>query len=126
MDTMMVSAALSGRRIRRSFSEELKRGMVAECAELGASVSAVARKHDVKANLLFSWCRQFSPQPPRPSALGLIPITMAEETPRATSAPVEGCGSMEIALPNGTRVRVDATVDEQALRRVFIALKAAR
>lgn len=45
MDTMMVRAALSGRRRRRSFSEELKRRMVGECAESGASVSAVARKH---------------------------------------------------------------------------------
>jgi hypothetical protein len=63
MDTIMVSAAHSGRRRRRSFSEELKRRMVAECAEPGASVSAVARKHDVNANLLFGWCRQFGSCP---------------------------------------------------------------
>jgi transposase len=126
MDTIIVSAVLSGRRRRRSFSEELKRRMVGECAEPGASVSAVARKHDVNANLLFSWCRQFAPQPPPPSALELVPVRIAEAAECRAASPTERGGSMEIALPNGTRVRVDATVDERAPRRVLIALKAAR
>jgi len=104
----------------------LKQRMVAECAEAGASVSAVARKHDVNANLLFSWCRQFAPQAPRPSALDLIPVHSAEAAECHAASPTERGGSMEITLPNGTRVRVDATVDEQALHRVLIALKAAR
>ncbi len=126
MDTITMSAALSGRRRRRSFSEELKQRMVAECAEPGASVSAVAHKHDVNANLLFSWCRQFAPQAPRPSALDLIPVHIAEAAKCRASSPKERGGSMEIALGNGARVRVDASVDEQALHRVLIALKAAR
>jgi transposase len=126
MDIMMVSTALSGRRRRRSFGEDLKRRMVAECAEAGASVSAVARRHDVNANLLFSWCRQFAPQPPPPSGFDLIPVRIAEAAEGRASSPTERGGSMEIALANGARVRVDASVDEQALRRVLIALKAAR
>ncbi len=62
MDTIVVSGEVGGRRRRRSHSEELKRRMVAECAEPGASVSLVAPKYDVNANLLFSWRRQFAPQ----------------------------------------------------------------
>jgi transposase len=97
--------------------------MVAECAEPGASVSLVARKYDVNANLLFSWRRQFAPQ--TPPALDLIPIgVMAEATP-ATPAPAARDGAMEITLSNGARVRVDASVDERALRRVLAAMKAA-
>ena len=126
MDTIMVSTALSSRRRRRSFSEDLKRRMVAECAEAGASVSAVARTHDVNANLLFSWCRQFAPQPPPPPALDLVPVRVSAAAKCRAASPTERGGSMEIALANGARVRVDATVDEPALRRVLTALKAVR
>ena len=35
-----------------------------------------------------------------------------------------GAGLMEVELPGGARVRVDAQVDELALRRVLVALKA--
>ena len=100
--------------------------MVAECAEPGASVAAVARMHDVNANLLFGWCRQFAPQPPPAPALDLIPVHIAEATECRAASLTERGGSMEIALLNGTRVRVDATVDEHALRRVLIALQAVR
>ena len=37
---------------RREWPEELKRQMVAETLEPGASVSIVARRHDVNANQL--------------------------------------------------------------------------
>jgi len=37
---------------------------------------------------------------------------------------VEGkTGSIEIALPNGTRISIDAFVNEQALSRVLRAMK---
>jgi transposase len=125
MDTVVVSGEIVGRRRRRSYSEELKRRMVAECAEPGASVSLVARKYDVNANLLFSWRRQFALRTPPPPALDLIPIGVVEEAPRAAPAAAERGGTMEIVLPNGARVRVDASVDERALRRVLVAVKAA-
>jgi hypothetical protein len=32
-------------------------------------------------------------------------------------------GRIEIDLPDGTRLRVDAAVDDQALRRVLVVLK---
>ncbi len=126
MDTVIEIGSVAGRRRRRSYSEELKRRLVAACAEPGASVSLVARKHDMNANLLFSWCRQFAPQTPPPPALDLISIRVADSAEGRTSSPTERGGSMEIVLPNGARVRVDASVDEQALRRVLGALKAAR
>ena len=39
--------------------------------------------------------------------------------------PLEPAGQIEIELPGGARVRVDAQVSEPALRRVLSALKAA-
>jgi transposase-like protein len=43
---------------RRQYSEALKCQMVAETQAPGASVSIVARRHDVNSNQLFRWRRQ--------------------------------------------------------------------
>ena len=47
-----------GRRGRRRWTSEQKRGIVEETRAPGASVSVVARRHDLNANLLFKWKRQ--------------------------------------------------------------------
>ena len=50
--------AVSGRaKSRRLWSREEKLRIVAESLEPGASVSRVARRHDVNANLVFTWRR---------------------------------------------------------------------
>lgn len=43
------------RRSRRQFSADFKRRVVAETYAAGTSVSVVARRHDINANLLFRW-----------------------------------------------------------------------
>lgn len=43
------------RRARRQFSADFKRQVVAETHTPGTSVSVVARRHDINANLLFRW-----------------------------------------------------------------------
>src|SRR5947207_9070248 len=43
---------------RRQYSEALKRQMLAETQAPGASVSIVARRHDVNSSQLFRWRRQ--------------------------------------------------------------------
>ena len=43
------------RRARRQFSADFKRRIVAETYSAGTSVSVVARRHDINANLLFRW-----------------------------------------------------------------------
>src|SRR5437763_15564072 len=47
---------------RRQYSEASKRQMVAETQLPGASVSTVARRHDVNRNRLFEWRRQLLPK----------------------------------------------------------------
>ena len=51
-------------RKRRQWPEVLKRRMVAETLEPGASVSIVARRHDVNANQLFKWRREMTSEQP--------------------------------------------------------------
>ena len=52
---------------------------------------------------------------------------MASDPPRlpgpAGTAPTTPSGLIEIVLPGGATVRVDAQVDDQALRRVFAVLR---
>jgi len=43
------------RRARRQFSADFKRRVVAETYAADTSVSVVARRHDINANLLFRW-----------------------------------------------------------------------
>jgi transposase len=133
------------RRHRRIWTTAEKRHLVAETLEPGASVSQVARRHDINANLLFTWRRQARsgvlddalPSAAGPEGLRLIPIEVAaagEALPvrQLSCAPMQRAqparpaddqaGSIEIVLPSGVRVRVDALVDEPALRRVLAAI----
>lgn len=44
---------------RRRYSKAMKRQIVEECLMGRESASRVARRHDVNANLLFKWRRQY-------------------------------------------------------------------
>jgi transposase len=109
-------------RQRRSYTVEEKRRLVAESYELGASASLVARRHDINANLLFTWRRQMRALTSAAPPLELIPIEIVGAPP---AAEVEQHGMIEIVLVSGVRVRIDAGVSEAALKRVLLAVKAA-
>ena len=53
---------------RRRHAAELKARVLAACDEPGASVAAIARTHDLNANLVHKWRRGVAP-PARPLAL---------------------------------------------------------
>lgn len=112
--------------------------MVAECEAPGSSVSVVARRHDVNANQLFTWRRQFrEPVEAGEDQTTFVPAVIAAEDgivdreisgPRAEEAGAEcrsarcGAGRMEIVLSSGHRVIVDREVSAKALARVLGAL----
>lgn len=52
--------------------------------------------------------------------------TSAASTRGAGFGVAERAGVMEIDLPDGVRVRVDGSVDEQALRRLLSAVRGLR
>lgn len=60
--------AATGRR-RRSWSLDEKRRIVDESLEDGASLAEVARRHDLNANQLFTWRRQFGVEADEPRDL---------------------------------------------------------
>jgi transposase len=117
---------------RRRWPEALKRELVAATLEPGASVSIVARRHDVNANMLFKWRRRFAAAAP-PSPAGLVPVAIVPEAPVIPGAMVEPrpaadkpvTGSIEIALSGGVRVRIKGTVDPVAVTAAVTAAVAA-
>ena len=70
---------------RRSWPEALKRQIVAETEEAGASVSVVARRHDVNANQVFKWRRELLPNEQREEDSGLLPVEIVP-APLSTAA----------------------------------------
>ena len=98
---------------------------MAETLEPGASVSVVARRHDVNANMLFTWRRAAGlvGSNVADSAVTFIPATIAvEPTTASPPAPSRPTGRIEIVLAGGDRVIVGADVDAAALARVVKVL----
>jgi hypothetical protein len=58
--------------------QALKRQMVAETQVPGASVSIVARRHDVNSNQLFRWRRQLLPKAAVESG-AMVPVAIAPD-----------------------------------------------
>ncbi len=113
------------RRRRRVWSAEEKQRIVAETFAPGASVSLVARRHDLNANMLFTWRRQAGAAEPGATDGGVtfVPATItAAPTPAMPPVPSAPDSRMEIALANGDRVIVGPDVDAAALARVVKVL----
>ena len=111
------------RRKRRSWSVEEKRRIVDESLEIGASIAAVARRHDLNANQLFTWRRQLSAEPLERNGLAaILPVTIAPDA-AAEDSPSGSTGQMEIVLAGGDRIIVWADVETSALIRVVKALE---
>ena len=110
-----------GRR-RRSWSLDEKRRIVDESREDGASLAEVARRHDLNANQLFTWRRQFGVEAAEPKDLApILPVTIALETATEESGPGSS-GQIEIVLAEGDRILVWSDVETAALTRVLKAL----
>lgn len=122
---------------RRIWTPEQKRDIVLESLELGGSPIAVARRYGIGTGLLYTWRRQMvegrlqALLPVRPSFMPVAALpdgqVVAAEPPMPQAAPSAAMPgdtptSIEIVLPDGVTVRVGATVDEAALRRVLAAL----
>src|SRR5205814_8867177 len=105
---------------RRQYSEALKRQMVAETQATGASVSIVARRHDVNSNQLFRWRRQLLPKAVVESG-AMVPVEIAPDDGRPRRPDREGV--IEITFGCGARVRLRGEVSAQTVRQVIERLR---
>ena len=137
IDTAVLAreVTLSPKRRRRSYSREEKLRIVQETLKSGASASVVARRHDVNANLVFTWRRQHqegslvsvSRTPRKPRLLPVIVQPEAEHGPRKSDLAqrevlATSTGRIEIEFPGGGRLRTDGMVNADTLRAAIQAL----
>ena len=126
---------------RRSWTADQKRQIVAESLGPDLTATEVARKYRISSGQLYTWRQQLVSLPASvvtraptqqfaavelamvaSPALPSPPLSQAP-TPTASPSPVHADGLIEIVLPSGVSVRVDAQVDGRALRRVLGALE---
>jgi len=121
---------------RRRWGREDKLGIVRESLAPNAVVTEVARRHEISTGLLYTWRKQalagllggFMPVRIVANAevSALSAIEEAKDRTGEETKPAVGRsrGLVEVVWPNGIVVRVDADVDERALRCVLAALEA--
>src|SRR5262249_43366871 len=123
---------------RRSWTLEQKRAIVAESLGPELTPSEVARKYAISSGLLYSWRQQVlggqarvvagsAPSFARVELAPVLSLAGGESAAAGDPGPLPATrsgqdGLIEIVLPNGVLVRVDAAVDGRALRRVLGAL----
>jgi transposase-like protein len=118
---------INGREGRRRWGVEEKLRIIAETHESGATVGAVAVRHDVYPSLLRAWRRQVRDgHLVAAHALHFVPVRLTDPPSPATAPPVNNQpagDTIEIVLPDGSCVRVGSGVNLTALRRVVAALR---
>ena len=116
----LVDTKRNGDRAKRQWPEALKREIVAETLEPGASVSIVARRHDVNANQLFKWRREMAPEylPAAAESVTMLPVEIVPE-PSEPQPRARRSGTIEITFACGARVCVRGEVSPETLRRVI-------
>ena len=109
---------IQGSARRRYFSPEVKARIVEESMDPAVSVSAVARRHGLNPNQLFTWRRRLRER------IAARQAGTATETASDTDVPTASASSGTIEVETAdARIRVDASVDEAALARVVSALR---
>ncbi|MGF7137615.1 transposase [Paraburkholderia sp. EB58] len=129
MDTVTEFSEVKVARKYRRRSVDEKRQIVEETLSSGRSVAEIARSHELNANQLFDWRKQYLD-----GRLGvnghecaLLPVTVndasdsgvAEPAASTPSAPVSG--KIRIQLPRG-EIDVEGSVDPDTLRVVIQCL----
>jgi transposase len=128
---------ITGVERRRSWRAEEKLRILAELTQPGVKFSEVARRHDVSRGLLWQWRDaqrrgRLVAETPGFLPLQIVPEMAAPALPGGSgSRPCAGPPTVEdeaherieIVLPDGTAVRVAASISAASLRRVLAALR---
>src|SRR3954452_22745109 len=122
---------------RRKWSIEEKAALIAEVEAEGGAVKLVAQRHRISESLLYNWraaWKAAAAAAGSSAAVAFVPLGVVGEADSAAPALLAPpssprrearAGAIEIALPDGSRVSVDAFVNEKALSRVLRAMRGA-
>jgi transposase len=128
---------ITGRERRRRWSIAEKLRLVAESEAPGASVTAVAMRHDVYPGLLFAWRQVREGRLSAEAMAEFVPVRLvdapdqpgsglpeAADPDGARSAPLPSRPApIEVVLPDGCQVRVGQDARPALLRAVLGALR---
>jgi len=126
MDTAIKQGTRKG---RPNYSMDFKRRLaVAACAP-NVSVSKLALAHEVNANRVFKWRRQYragqlgAGAEPSFLPVAVTPLPKCKTAPASAEAPAPACtGVIEIVIADAI-VRVQGAVDAKLLRVVLQSLR---
>ncbi len=123
---------MEGEPKRRFRSKQERRAIVEETLQPGASVSRVARVHDVNANQVFYWRRLYREgwfDYPATRAGAMLPVCIAAESSesgiaqRSASRQTQSKPAGTIEIVWGTlRVRIEGAADPSSIRAVMDSL----
>jgi len=116
---------MAEKRKKRYWSVEEKRTIAAQCGIPGVSVSQVARRYNVNANLVFKWLRD-----PRfntaPAAPGFLPVAVAAGADliiqEPATAPAGPDGQIVIFVAGGHRLEISGNFDGHAMAQLLKGL----
>ncbi len=109
------------------WSEEFKRRVVAEAAASDQSASAIARRHGLNPNLVFSWRKKFGAETHQGTTgkeVCLLPVKIEaafEDTPVDSSRAASDY--LEIDLPCGAKLRCSSGLDPELLGQALSELR---
>ena len=112
---------------RRFWDDDEKVRIVAQTRLAGVSVSQVARRYDVNANLVFAWRRdpRFNPTLVEDSTVSFLPVEVVAAPAVIDPPALEPKGlaaKIEISLPSGHHIIVSGAYDPDALCRLVRGL----
>ena len=126
---------------RRRWSLEQKREVVAESLGPGLTPTEVARKYAISSGQLYTWRRELlsvqtsivtratprfaevETETPPPQHVANQPTPTEAHLPCTFASPPRPDGLIELVLPSGVIVRMDAHINGRALRRILSALE---
>ena len=117
--TLRVDLIPRGERRRRWTAEQKQTQSLAP----GASPTDIARLHGISTGQLYTWRHALRAAQPDAAFGRFARVEVAPQPVAPVDIPARPRGLIEIALSDGTTVRVDAGIDPRALRRVLTALR---
>ena len=108
---------------RRRYSPEFKRQVVSEAGVAGVSVSSVARRHGLNANLIFNWRQRFGATA-SPSFVPAVIIPDRAPGHEMPNGPHDGSGGrMDVVCLNGRRIILGPDFDAAAVGRLLAVVE---
>lgn len=105
---------------RRRWSRAEKERIVAAALEPGVVASEVARAAGIHASQLFRWRQQLCTRVQVPAAFN--PVSVTPEPGVALPPSSERCGTIEIELAGGGRMRITGPVEARTVAALIKAL----